>query len=116
MAIASMRACCSGASFRSSPRSNRKVSEHLDYGRYRDRNRVDLMFIKLKQLSRMATRYFKTYLLFESFLNPAAARLWVKPFVNTGRDLWTYSFLILRAESVNAFCSLVWLHGHKGCA
>jgi transposase len=98
------------------PRSNRKVPEHLDYGRYRDRNRVELMFIELKHLRRMATRYYKTLLLFESFLNPAAARLWLKSYVNTGRDLWTYSFLILRTEGVNAFCWLVWLHGHKGCA
>ncbi len=31
------------------PRSNRKVLEHPDYRRYRDRNRIERMFGKLKQ-------------------------------------------------------------------
>ena len=65
------------------PRSNRKVPEHPDYRRYRNRNRVERMFGKLKQQRRIATRYDKTVLSFESFLNLAAARLWLKPFVNT---------------------------------
>ena len=60
------------------PRSNRKVPEHPDYRRYRDRNRVERMFGKLKQQRRIATRYDKTVLSFESFLNLAAARLWLK--------------------------------------
>lgn len=38
------------------PRSNRKVPEHPDYRRYRDRNRVERMFGKLKQQRRIATR------------------------------------------------------------
>ncbi|MEG8224166.1 transposase, partial [Sphingomonas sp. HH69] len=41
------------------------------------------MFGKLKQQRRIATRYDKTVLSFESFLNLAAARLWLKSFVNT---------------------------------
>ena len=65
------------------PRSNRKVPEHPDYRRYRDRNRVERMFGKLKQQRRIATRYDKTLLSFESFLNLAATRLWLKSFVNT---------------------------------
>jgi transposase len=65
------------------PRSNRKVPEHPDYRRYRDRNRVERMFGKLKQQRRIATRYDKTVLSFESFLNLAAVRLWLKSFVNT---------------------------------
>jgi len=64
------------------PRSNRKEPEHPDYRRYRDRNRVERMFGKLKQQRRIATRYDKTALSFESFLNLAAARLWLKLFVN----------------------------------
>jgi len=68
------------------PRSNRKVPEHPDYRRYRDRNRVERMFGKLKQQRRIATRYDKTILSFESFLNLAATRLWLKSFVNTA---WT---------------------------
>ena len=54
------------------PRSNRKVPEHPDYRRYKDRNRVERMFSKLKQQRRIATRYDKTLLSFESFLNLAA--------------------------------------------
>jgi transposase len=41
------------------PRSNRKVPEHPDYRRYKDRNRVERMFGKLKQQRRIATRYDK---------------------------------------------------------
>jgi transposase len=64
------------------PRSNRKAPEHPDYRRYKDRNRVERMFGKLKQQRRIATRYDKTALSFASFLNLAAARLWLKSFVN----------------------------------
>ena len=64
-------------------RSNRKVPAHPDYLRNRDRNRVERMFGKLKQQRRIATRYDKTLLSSESFLNLAATRLWLKSFVNT---------------------------------
>ena len=64
------------------PRANRKVPEHPDYRRYKDRNRVERLFSKLKQQRRIATRYDKTLLSFESFLNLAAVRLWLKSFVN----------------------------------
>ena len=57
------------------PRSNRKGPLHPDYRRYKDRNRVERMFGKLRQQRRIATRYDKTALSFESFLNLAAARL-----------------------------------------
>ncbi|WP_369690480.1 hypothetical protein [Gluconobacter kondonii] len=40
------------------------------------------MFNKLKQMRRIATRYDKTALSFMSFLNIAAARLWIESFVN----------------------------------
>ncbi len=65
------------------PRSNRKVPEHPDYRRYKDRNRVERMFGKLKQQRRIATRYDKIILSFESLLNLAATRLWRKSLVNT---------------------------------
>jgi transposase len=65
------------------PRSNRKAPEHPDYRRYKDRNRVERMFGKLKQQRRIATRYDKTTLSLASFLNLAPARLWLKSFVNT---------------------------------
>jgi len=59
------------------------VPEHPDYRRYRDRNRAERMFGKLKQERRIAIRYDKTVLFFESFLNLAAARLSLKSLVNT---------------------------------
>ncbi|WP_366519947.1 transposase [uncultured Croceicoccus sp.] len=62
------------------PRSNRKVPQHPDYRRYRDR--VESMFGKLKQQRRFATRYDKTALSFESFLY-LVARLWLKSSVKT---------------------------------
>ena len=64
------------------PRSNRKAPEHPDYRRYRDRNRVEHMFGFLKHRRRIATRFEKTALSYLSFLNLAAARLWLKHFVN----------------------------------
>ena len=64
------------------PRSNRKAPEHPDYRRYKDRNRIERMFGKLKQQRRIATRYDKSILSFESFLNLAAVRLWLRSFVN----------------------------------
>lgn len=65
------------------PRSNLKMPEHPDDRRYRDRNRVERMFDKLKQQRRIATHYDKTVLSFESFLNLAGTRLWLKSLVNT---------------------------------
>lgn len=64
------------------PRSNRKMPDHPDYCRYRDRNRIERMFGLLKRQRRIATRYDKTALSFLGFLNIAAARLWLKAFVN----------------------------------
>ncbi|MEN7535599.1 transposase [Aurantiacibacter sp. DGU5] len=64
------------------PRTNRKVPEHSDYRRYKDRNRIERMFNTLKQSRRIATRYDKTALSFASFLNLASIRFWLKPFVN----------------------------------
>ena len=57
------------------PRLHRKAPEHPDYRRYKDHNRVARLFGKLKQQRCIATRYDKTVLAFESFLNPAAIRL-----------------------------------------
>ncbi len=64
------------------PEANRKAPEHPDYRRYRDCKRVERMLNKLKQSRRIATRYDKTALSFESFLNLASARLWIKSYVN----------------------------------
>ncbi len=65
------------------PRSNPKVPEYRDYRCYRDRNRVERRLGKFKQQRRIATRYDKTVLSFESVLILAVARLWLKSYVNT---------------------------------
>jgi transposase len=66
--------------------SNSKVPEHLDYRRYRDRNRIERICGKLNKQRRIATLYEKTVLSFESFLKLAAARLWSKCFVNATEE------------------------------
>ncbi len=65
------------------PKANRKVPEHPGYRRYRGRNRVELMFNKLKQSRRIATRYDKTAFAFQSVLNRASVRLSIKSYANT---------------------------------
>nr|WP_231878058.1 IS5 family transposase [Gluconobacter albidus] len=63
-------------------RKGRNAPQKTDWRRYRDRNRIERMFNRLKQMRRIATRYDKTALSFISFLNLAAARLWIESFVN----------------------------------
>lgn len=65
------------------PRANRVEPIHCDFTRYKDRNRIDRMFNKLKQFRRIATRYEKTAMSFLGFLNLAAAKLWL-PTLSTG--------------------------------
>ena len=64
------------------PRSNRIEPVPCDYRRYKDRNRVERMFNRLKQFRRIATRYDKTATSFLAFLNLAAVRIWMPAFVN----------------------------------
>jgi transposase len=64
------------------PKANRKKPIDCDFVAYRDRNRVERMFNRLKQFRRVATRYDKTALSFRSFLNIAAAKMWLPSFVN----------------------------------
>jgi len=63
-------------------RKSRSLPVQYDKRRYKRRNRIEIMFGRLKDWRRAATRYDKTVLSFESFLNLAAARLWLKSFVN----------------------------------
>jgi len=63
-------------------RKGRSVAQKTDWRRYRERNRIERMFNKLKQMRRIATRYDKTALSFMSFLPIAAARFWIRSFVN----------------------------------
>ncbi|WP_264816049.1 transposase, partial [Gluconobacter kondonii] len=78
----SARICCSVVSCRLFPHEKAAVPQKTDWRRYRDRNRIERMFNKLKQMRRIATRYDKTALSFMSFLNIAAARLWIESLVN----------------------------------
>ena len=64
------------------PRANRKEPIACNFSAYRDRNRIERMFNRLKQSRRIATRYDKTSTSFLGFLNLAAARIWLQSFVN----------------------------------
>ena len=64
------------------PKANRKEPIACDFKAYKDRNRIERMFNRLKQFRRIATRYDKTALSFVGFLCLAAAKLWLPSFVN----------------------------------
>jgi transposase len=64
------------------PKANRKEQIACDFRAYKDRNRIERMFNRLKQARRIATRYDKTAISFLGFLNIAASRLWLKHYVN----------------------------------
>ena len=65
-----------------SSRKGRRAPQKTDWRRYRDRNHIERRFNRLRQMCRIATRYDKTALSFMSFLNIAAAKLWIGSFVN----------------------------------
>ena len=65
------------------PRANRVNPPVCDFKAYKDRNRIERMFSKLKQFRRIATRYDKTKLSYAGFLALAAAQIWLPAFVNT---------------------------------
>ena len=64
------------------PKANRKEPIACDFRAYKDRNRVERMFNRLKQFRRIATRYDKTAISFLGFLALAAAKLWMPTYVN----------------------------------
>lgn len=64
------------------PKANRKESVSYDFKLYKDRNRIERMFNRLKQFRRIATRYDKTAVSFLKFLAIAAAKIWLPTFVN----------------------------------
>lgn len=63
------------------PKANRKQPITCDFRVYKDRNRVERMFNKLKQFRRIATRYDKTAVSFLAFLALAAAKPWMPTYV-----------------------------------
>ncbi|MGO4569654.1 transposase [Rhizobium sp. 2YAF20] len=62
------------------PRANRKDPPTCDFRAYKDRDRFERMFNKLKQFRRIATRYDKTKASFAGFLALASVKLWL-PFI-----------------------------------
>jgi transposase len=64
------------------PKANRKEAIACDYRTYKDRDRVERRFNKLKLFRRIATRYDKTAVSFLGFLALAAAKLWMPTYVN----------------------------------
>lgn len=64
------------------PKGSRKQAIACDFRAYKDRNRIERMFNKLKQFRRIATRYDKTTVSFLGFLAIAAAKLWIPTYVN----------------------------------
>ena len=63
------------------PKANRKNPPVCDFRAYKDRNRIERMFNRLKQFRRIATRYDKTRRSFGAFLALAAAKIWLPYFV-----------------------------------
>jgi transposase len=64
------------------PKSNRTEAIACDFKRYKDRNKIERMFNRLKQCRRIATRYDKTAKSYLGFLCLAAVKLWLPNFVN----------------------------------
>lgn len=60
------------------PRRNRKVQRLYDTDLYKERNRIERFFNKLKQFRRVATRYDKLLANFMGFVKLAAIAIWLR--------------------------------------
>ncbi len=60
------------------PRRNRKVQRPYDADLYKERNKIERFFNKLKQFRRVATRYDKLLANFMGFVKLAAIAIWLK--------------------------------------
>jgi putative transposase len=60
------------------PKQNRKIQRPCDSDLYKERNRIERFFNKLKQLQRAATRYRKLLVNFMGFVKLAAIAIWLK--------------------------------------
>ena len=65
------------------PKRNRKQQRDYDSELYKQRNRIERCFNKLKHFRRFATRYCKTIQAFRSFTALACAWLRLKLYVDT---------------------------------
>lgn len=59
------------------PKSDRKVKREYDKELYKERNLIERTFNKLKRFRRIATRYDRKAIYFESFLHLAASLMWL---------------------------------------
>jgi transposase len=59
------------------PKANRKLLRDYDRVLYRQRNRIERTFNRLKHYRRIATRYDRKAVYFASFLYLAATLLWI---------------------------------------
>ena len=59
-------------------KKNRLVQRGIDRNLYRDRNKVERFFSRLKQFRRLATRYEKTASSFLGMVHFVAALLWLR--------------------------------------
>lgn len=60
------------------PKRNRKIQHPYDADLYKERNRIERFFNKLKQFRRVATRYDKLLANFMGFVKLAAIAIWLK--------------------------------------
>lgn len=60
------------------PKRDRKIQRVYDTDLYKERNRIERFFNKLKQFRRVATRYDKLLVNFMGFVKLAAIAIWLK--------------------------------------
>jgi putative transposase len=60
------------------PKRNRKIQRPYDVDLYKERNRIERFFNKLKQFRRVATRYDKLLVNFMGFVKLAAIAIWLR--------------------------------------
>jgi putative transposase len=60
------------------PKRNRKIQRPYDTDLYKERNRIERFFNKLKQFRRVATRYDKLLANFMGFVKLAAIAIWLR--------------------------------------
>jgi putative transposase len=60
------------------PKRNRKIQRPYDTDLYKERNRIERFFNKLKQFRRVATRYDKLLANFIGFVKLAAIAIWLR--------------------------------------
>jgi putative transposase len=68
----------SGAEVVIPPKRNRKAPRPCDADLYKERNRIERFFNKLKQFRRVATRYDKLLANFMGFVKLAAIAIWLR--------------------------------------